>query len=96
MHSGVLGRTSAVTDLWGQDQLSARRQRGGVSSRRLARRELMREEAELMGHEVETLHPAEGQTYLRAVEELVASGRPYWANAGRPRWIMRLCGAHGA
>ena len=32
----------------------------------------MREEADLVGHEVENLHPVEGQTYLRAVEELAA------------------------
>ena len=43
------------------------------SSRRLAHREQMREEAELMGHEVvEILHPVESQTYPPAMEELAA------------------------
>ena len=51
-----------VTDLWRAEEQAAGRQRRGVAARRRGRRELLREEADLMGHEVENLHPVEGQT----------------------------------
>ena len=61
-----------MTDLWGQDQQTPRHRSDRTKSQRLAHRDLLREEADLMEHEVEGLHPLEGQTYLRAVEELTA------------------------
>ena len=61
----------AVTDLWRQqDQQPTRQPSSRTKAQRLAHRDLLREEADLMEHEVEGLHPLEGQTYLRAMEEL--------------------------
>ena len=62
----------AVTELWRQDQQTSRHRRGRTKAQRLAHCELLRGEAELMGHEVAGLHPLELQTYLRAVDELTA------------------------
>ena len=79
----------AVTELWRQDQQTSRHRRGRTKAQRLAHCDLLREEGELMGHEVAGLHPLEFQTYLRAVEELTVrreAGQLAKPDRGIMRW----------
>ena len=84
----------AVTDLWRQDKQTAHHRSGHTKTQRLAHRDLLREEAELMAHEVEGLHPLEGRTYLRA-EELMRRIMEWWRVEAAGQKQMEAAGETG-